>query len=263
MKPYIYIAKLKIQSVLAYRFDVFSSIILQTIVMFAVSYFWIAVYGNMTSTEGVTKDSMLIYTIISTLMSSLLIAEVEDRIIRSVRTGSIATDMIKPVSLFGTYLAEDLGAVIVTFFQKTLPLLIIGSLFIHSLVPASGIQLILFLCSFTLSYVINWIFSAVFGMWIFSAISMGPMSSVKGHIIRLLSGSIIPIWFFPKWLENILNLLPFTYMYQLPLGIYIGKYHGETALTRIGIQVLWVGILLMTFFILHRKIMNKVLVQGG
>ena len=56
---------------------------------------------------------------------------------------------------------------------------------------------------------------------------------MKKHLIRLLSGSIIPIWFFPDWLADILNLLPFVYIYQLPLDIYIGSATNDEICRRI------------------------------
>ena len=43
MKAYIYIAKMKILSALAYRFDVISSVFVRSLVVVATSYFWIAI----------------------------------------------------------------------------------------------------------------------------------------------------------------------------------------------------------------------------
>jgi ABC-2 type transport system permease protein len=100
-------------------------------------------------------------------------------------------------------------------------------------------------------------------MWAFVVISMGPMLAVKGYIISLLSGSIIPIWFFPERLQKILSFLPFQYIYQLPLGIYIGKYDGNTLLFQMGVQVVWIIILSGVFVMLHNITSKKVMVQGG
>lgn len=263
MSPYLYIAKIKIQSALAYRFDVLSSIIIQGIIMFAAAFFWIAVYGERASAMGVTRDGMLTYTIMSSFMGGLFINGVEIRVIQSIRKGSIAVDMIKPVNLFGIFLAEDLGGVVVAFFQLSLPLLLIASLFIHFPIPASGIHFLLFLVSFTLSYAINWLFSAIFGMWAFTAISLEAMRATKLHLIRLLSGSIIPLWFFPSWLQYLLGSLPLPYIYQLPLSIFIGKYDFRTIAVQMGIQLTWAAVLLAAFLLLQKKATSRVLVQGG
>lgn len=263
MAPYLYITKIKIQSALAYRLDVISSIALQCLVMFSVSFFWIALYGSQQNAAGVARDSMLTYTVVSSVMDSLFTRGVEDRIVQSVRRGNIAVDLIKPVNLFGMYLAEDLGSAAAAFFQQALPVLVIAAVFIKFPMPASGLHLLLFFISFLFSYAINWLFAAIFSMWAFTAIQMGPMREVKNHLIRLLSGSIIPVWFFPGWLQSVLNILPFPYIYQLPLGIYIGKYDFRSIMAHMAVQAAWTTVLLISFLLLQRKVLSKVLIQGG
>jgi len=105
--------------------------------------------------------------------------------------------------------------------------------------------------------------AASFSTWAFTAINMSAMGAVKDHVIRLLSGSIIPMWFFPEWMERLLNLLPFVYIYQLPLDIYINKHSQEILLGKMIMQFLWVVILLVLFLYLQKRTVKKVLVQGG
>ena len=114
-----------------------------------------------------------------------------------------------------------------------------------------------------MSYLINWILAASFSTWAFTAINMSAMGAVKDHVIRLLSGSIIPMWFFPEWLSNILNVLPFVYIYQLPLDIYIGKYDMAVLMQKMCIQFAWLLILGALFWYLQKRVTKHVLVQGG
>jgi len=263
MSPYLYIAKIKIKTALAYRFNVVSTIAIQSIIMFANAFFWMAVYGSRETAMGVTREGMLTYAIMSAFIGSLFTTEVENRIIQSIRKGNIALDMLKPVRLFGMFLAEDIGGVLVAFLQRGLHLLILASLFIQLPTPASGVYFVFFLLSFVLSYAINWLIAAMFGMWAFTAISLGPMLSVKGHLIIMMSGSLVPLWFFPDWLRGVLELLPFPYIYQLPLSIYIGRYDIPTLLAQMGIQLAWVGVLFGLFVGLQRRAVRRVMVQGG
>ena len=249
MLPYLYIAKIKIKSALVYQFNVVFTIMLQSIILFANAFFWIAIYGGKSTAMGVSQSSMLSYVVMSAFIGSLFTHEVEERIIRSVRKGNIALDMLKPVNLFGIFLAEDIGGIFVALLQRALPLLVLSCLFIQVPVPASGLHLLLFLASFILSYAINWLFAAIFGMWAFTAISLGPMRSVKNHLVIMLSGSIVPLWFFPDWLKNALELLPFPYIYQLPLSIFIGRYDVNILLYQMMIQGVWVCPFVFAFHI--------------
>ena len=262
-KAYAYVYKVRIQKSLAYRFDVYGNIIWQCIVMLSTAYFWRALYKGYDLVKGVREEDMLVYTVISSVMSLLFQTNVESRVISSVRKGTIATDMLKPVDLYGIYFFEDLGYTTSVLFQNVLPVLLIGSLLIAVPRPASVEAFLLFIVCVVISYLINWLLGACYSTWAFTALNMGAMTAVKRHIVRLLSGSIIPIWFFPEWLSNILNQLPFVYIYQLPLDIYIGRYERETLLPRMGMQLLWLALFGALFLYLRKCVTKRVLVQGG
>lgn len=263
MSPYWYIVKIKIQSCFAYRFDVISSLFLQSLVMLSVSFFWISIYGNRSEVVGITQKDMLIYTIIAMLMSTAFDIGVEDKITEGVNDGSVVMDMIKPVHLFGMYIMEDVGKSIASLIQKGIPILIIGSLCICVPVAKSPSCFILFIISLCISYLINWLLAALFGIWIFKAISVGPMRAVKAHIIKLLSGSVIPLWFFPDQIQTVMKCLPFPYIYQLPLGIYIGKFGTQELIGQMSIQLAWLVALAIIFGFVQRKLASFILVQGG
>ena len=263
MSKYIYICKTRIIRSFTYKFDVYGNILMQAIIMITTAFFWKAVFGNETFENGVTADKMLIYTVMSSALSVMFTTGVERRIQQSVEKGSIATDMMKPVNPFGVFLAEDVGSLIALIFQNLLPIIIIGSLLVKPPVISSAAAIPAFGASLALSMGINWLFAAIFGMWAFTAISMDALFQVKKHLIRLLSGSIIPIWFFPDWLADILNLLPFVYIYQLPLDIYIGSASGQDISRRMIIQLVWFILLAGIFLLLSKKSLKKVMVQGG
>lgn len=263
MKAYLFITKIRVQSALAYRFNVISTILIQCLLMFAMACFWKAAYGGTGNVSGVGQEDMLTYTVISVIMGNLLTMGVEGRIEGSVRNGSVALDMLKPVNIYGIYLAEDIGDMVIAFFQIAVPLLILGTIMFGFPAPASAGHLVFFLISFAIGYLINWILAALLGMCAFKVISMGPMRNVKGFIMKLLSGSVIPLWFFPEGFQAFLEMLPFVNIYQLPLGIYIGRYTFEEMARRIGLQLAWCLALWMLFYVAQKKAAASVLIQGG
>lgn len=246
-----------------YRFDVYGNIIMQTIIMVTTAFFWKALFGSGSFGNGMTADKMLTYTIISSAMSVLFTTGVERRIQRSVQQGSISVEMIHPINVFGVYFAEDMGTIAALLFQNLLPIIIIGSLVIKVPMIVSVSAIPMFAASLVLSMGINWLLAAIFGMWAFTAVEMDALIQVKKHLLRLLSGSIIPIWFFPDSLRAVLEALPFVYIYQLPLDIYVGSASTEDILRRMVIQVIWFAVLGTAFFILQRRVLGKVMVQGG
>lgn len=262
-KVYNQIIKTGIIRNLTYKFEVYGNILMQTIIMIASAYFWKALFRNADSVQGVTVDTMLIYTVVSSMISIILSSDVESRIMKSVEKGTIAIDMMRPINVFSIFFAEDIAKLVSLFFQNLLPVFIIGSLIIGVPKPTSALAFILFLISLTMAYFINWFIAVMCGMISFWAINMSALFQVKKHLIRLLSGSIIPIWFFPDWLQNILNALPFAYLYQLPLDIYIGRAQSSEIAKGMLVQFAWLAVVSILFAICEKRVIRKVMIQGG
>ena len=263
MKKYLYIIKTQIIKSMTYEFNVYGNIVMQTIIMITSACFWRALYKGRGMVGDVGADSMLTYVVVSSLLSVLLITNVERRIQTSVIKGSVATDMMKPINIFGAYFAEDIGNIAALVFQNMLPILIIGSLMIRVPRMADIRDLPLFILSAAVSFLINWLIAALFGMIAFTAVNIDALIQVKKHLLRLLSGSIIPIWFFPSGVARVLESLPFVYIYQLPLSIYIGRGSRSQQLAQMRIQMLWLVILAGLFFFVQNRATRKVMVQGG
>ena len=263
MKKYLYIIKTQIIKSMTYEFNVYGNIIMQTIIMITSAYFWKALYKNQDMVSGVDVDSMLTYVVMSSVLSVLMITNVERRIQQSVQKGSVATDMMKPISLFGVYFAEDIGNIVALIFQNMIPILVIGSLMIRIPKMADLHALLLFVISVVESILINWLIAALFGMIAFTAVNIDALIQVKKHLLRLLSGSIIPIWFFPSGVARVLESLPFVYIYQLPLSIYIGKGDRAEQIAQMKIQFAWLVILAVVFYYAQKRITKRIMVQGG
>ena len=82
----------------------------------------------------------------------------------------------------------------------------------------------------------------------------------KGCIAR---GSLVPVWFFPESVQRICNLLPFVYIYQGPLGIYIGKTTGRAVAHTLALQAVWAVLLFALLSLVWRRVQSRVMIQGG
>ena len=263
MKKYLFVIKTQIIKSMTYEFNVYGNIVMQTIIMITSAYFWKALYMGKGIVGDTDADSMLTYVVISSLLSVLFITNVERRIQMSVIKGTVAADLMKPINIFGVYFAEDIGNITALAFQNMLPILIIGSLMIRVPRMADIRDLPLFILAASQSFLINWLVAALFGMIAFTAVNIDALIQVKKHLLRLLSGSIIPIWFFPPGVARVLESLPFVYIYQLPLSIYIGRGNRADHLGMMRIQSAWLVILACLFFLVQNRVTKKVMVQGG
>ncbi|MBJ6363695.1 ABC transporter permease [Paenibacillus sp. GCM10012307] len=264
LQAYWYITKMRLLTNLAYRFEVFASVGTNLILMLASVFLWKAAYGGDTGqVQALTLQDLTSYTILSIMLASVFVCDVQDTIYYKIREGQIVTDFYRPIPLLACYLADDIGSMLSSMINKVIPLFVFAALLFGVPWPASPLGFLLFIPSCLLSYAILWLLSALVGLIAFWVMELGNMGMVKDSIVRVLSGSIVPLWFFPESIQTISKFLPFQYTYQTPLGIYIGNIGVREALTAMGIQLIWVVFLYLLLAAGWRRSKSKTLIQGG
>ena len=84
IRVYLQVYKTQIIRSMTYKFEVYGNILMQSIIMLASAYFWKALFKNSDTVKGVDVDTMLIYTVVSAMISVVLTCNVERRIMTSV-----------------------------------------------------------------------------------------------------------------------------------------------------------------------------------
>ncbi|MFH0878423.1 MAG: ABC-2 family transporter protein [Lentisphaerota bacterium] len=263
MGPYFQIAKLRLLTALTYRFEVVTGVASSLIMMAASVFLWKTVYRGIGSAAAVDQQQMVTYAIISVFLGAIFVTGVQGTITRRIRRGEIAIDFIRPISLLGSWLAEDAGGVLSALAVRFLPLLVLAGLFFGLPLPASRTALPVFLVSCLFSFGILWLLSALSGMLAFWTIEIGHMGLVKDTLVWLMSGGVVPIWFFPEWFQALSRYLPFIYTYQTPLAIYIGRTPVREAAPALAVQFFWLILLgVLVRYVWHCG-HRRVMVQGG
>jgi ABC-2 type transport system permease protein len=94
------------------------------------------------------------------------------------------------------------------------------------------------------------------------------MSSVGSLLLfsvfgDFFSGLIIPVPLMPETLKRFVYLLPFRYTSDLPFRIYAGNIGTQEAVISIGVQLLWIGIIVTFGRLWMNKALRRVIIQGG
>ena len=80
---------------------------------------------------------------------------------------------------------------------------------------------------------------------------------------RFFSGQFVPLWLFPGLLGKVAYILPFRSILFTPLSIYIGVLSGGEITQAIGLQLLWLAILLIISRWLWERVQMRIVSQGG
>ena len=82
-------------------------------------------------------------------------------------------------------------------------------------------------------------------------------------LLTLLSGFLVPLWFFPPAAAGVIVHLPFSYLAYHPMAVYLGKLDVTATLTTLAIGIGWVGILTGIAAWLWSRAARRLVVQGG
>lgn len=78
-----------------------------------------------------------------------------------------------------------------------------------------------------------------------------------------MSGSLIPLAFFPKVIATILGFLPFSSLVYTPVMIVIGKYRFEQIGVALGLQFFWLMVMMLLSHVIWKQVQDHLTIQGG
>lgn len=253
---------------LSYRLD-FICYRLGDILEAVVTYFlWISIFNssNAVTIGGFSIQQMKLYVFLSFFVSVITKTGVSDNIGEEVKDGSISMRLLKPINFVDTYLFSEIGIKLLQIIMLAVP--IFGGILIFqsmntSSVPVNFLNILFFAFSAILSYFINFYFNVCFGFTAFVSKNLWGARVMKQAIIAFMSGSLIPLSFFPKIIATVLQIFPFGSFVYTPVMIYLGKYQELELLEVLGIQLFWT----LAFYLLSRFIwsvvISKLTIQGG
>ncbi len=190
----------------------------------------------------------------------------EWEIIDSVRTGSVAYELVRPTDLYGMWMARSLAVRLSRGLLRALPVILLGVL-----LPAPwGLRLrvspavfALFLLSTALMLVVVCAFSLFVYALTFHMTDTNGVTVLSVAAADLLGGAIVPLPFLPEGLRQIAELSPFGAMQNVPLRIFGGDIAGADIPAAMGLQVFWAAVLIAGGYALMRAGLRRTVIAGG
>ena len=252
---------------LQYRLGTFVTLFANLIYLVLVYYLWKAIYASSgtESVGGMTFSDTMIYLILATALFNILEVFVVWDMSRSIQSGKIVLDLLKPMKFrmytFFSYSGEHVVKFVLTFIPTFIVVLIIVGDKIKL-----GINLLWFMIATVFALLINFnIEMLVAPICLFTESTWG-INIVKETIVLLLSGASIPLAFFPDKLKTVVEYLPFRAVYDIPLSVLLQKSGSDTTeglLRLFGLQLIWIVVLTVAGNLFWNRAVRKVTVNGG
>ncbi|KJS85278.1 MAG: ABC transporter permease [Peptococcaceae bacterium BICA1-8] len=264
LRMYLEFSRKSFQRSAAYRFEAWMRVFSNIIFLFMWGFIWYGLYRGRESVSGVTFQIVFSYVLISQMLQGLHSAgtplwDIQEK----VRTGDIVTEMIRPYDYPLRLLFADFGSIAFYFFTAILPIYTVIFILLKPVIPASPGQWLLFIFSAFLGYLIRYCLELTFGLFTFWLVETGGVEDIFYFAISLFSGAMIPLWFFPGWLNTLAKFLPFQGIFFVPNSIFVGQLSGKEILPALGVQFLWLAISFLILRFVWSRAANKIIVQGG
>lgn len=182
-----------------------------------------------------------------------------------VRSGAVGTDLLRPVSLQGWWLSEDLGRATFNLVFRAVPTFGVGLLLFDLALPEAPTRWIAVLVSTVLATVVSFALRYLYELSGFWLMDSRGVWSVAGLLGPVAAGMLLPLPLFPPALGDVLRLLPWASMVQIPAEILLGKdtLPGGTVLGGLALQAGWAAALLGLGAWVTSHATRRVVVQGG
>lgn len=253
---------------LAYKGSFYLFILCSVFSSFIAYYLWMAIYGNSANgvLGGLTRNEMIVYVFMTYITGNMINIDISEEISDNVMEGSVAMTLIKPIDYRMSLIAKAFGTMLYRFLAPSV-FVWIGLEIYKAKVLGMGVtpigNMLFFLVSVAMSFLIYVLFDFCFGMFAFVTTYMFGLAMAKGALMSFLSGQLIPISFFPEAAQRIFDFLPFSSMIYTPVMVYLGKYSGMELGMVLLRQLVWVVLLYAAGSLLWKKITRRLVVLGG
>ena len=190
----------------------------------------------------------------------------ENEIFDSIVDGNIAYELCRPVNIYDMWFARSMANRMSKAALRCFPIIIVAAFLPAPYTfeaPCSLTAFIWFVITMILGLLVTVALCMVIYMLSFFTISPAGLRMLFVSIVEFFSGSVIPLTFFPKKLQIIMELLPFGSMQNVPLRVYSGNISGGELLRVAAIQVFWLAALVLIGKIICACAMKKTTLQGG
>ncbi len=271
VRAYLTVFRVRFRTLLQYRAAAWAGFGTQTFFGLVRVMIFTGFYASTTQQMPFTFEQMMSYIRLGQCLFALIPFRQDTEIAAMIRTGNIAYELVRPVRLYPFWFSRAVAQRTAPVLLRAVPMVVVSagvfpligagqwalgppaSLAAAGVFALSSLAAMLLACTFSLMMSISL-------FWTISAEGVGTLFPV---IVWSLSGIVLPIPFFPDWMQRVLLVLPFRGLMDVPFQIYIGSLTPRRGLAEVGIQAAWILGLAVAGRALLARAQRRVVVQGG
>ena len=267
MKKYISLFRIRFSNSIQYRLAAFAGVATQFAWGFMLILMFSAFYRTNPDVFPMEFPHLVSYIWIQQAFLALFMVWMWDNdIYGAIESGSIAYELVRPIDLYNRWFCQSVANRVARAVLRCLPILLVVVVLpepFRMSLPPDMMQFLWFFISMVLALGVIVAFSMLIIISVFYTLSGTGLRFMLMIVGDFLAGAIIPIPFFPDGVRQVVSLLPFAAMQNMPLRIYSGDIAGVDIYHGILLQVFWLIVLVGYGRFAMSRALKKVIVQGG
>lgn len=217
--------KLGFKERMQYRFDYLMNFLLVPFTFLVIYFVWNALYTHnaVSVIEGFSFNETLTYFAMAVIVQWATGSWIGDMVGRIIAQGDFARYIIFPIDFYKYHLLRQIGSKITSNIIRAPVFFLIFVYFFKIFVNTNPLQWFLFLISCTLSFLLLNTFRYMIALLTFWEEAYWTLGMFSWAIIEFFSGALLPLEFYPSFIQPILNILPFKNMVYTPVMIYMNR----------------------------------------
>ncbi|GEM49012.1 ABC transporter permease [Deinococcus cellulosilyticus] len=223
----------------------------------------VAFYQNTSSLSGMDEKAAVTYTVVTQALLGFLSIFGTFDLMRTIYRGEVATDLLKPISFFGLWMARDFGQSVAQLVLRGSVILLVYGLFMDMDFPSSLMQWVCTIVSLLLGWTVWFTVRFLVNLTAFWSPDARGIARLCYAVTMFLSGLLMPLRLYPEWVQEFAAWTPFPYVLNTPMEVYTGVISGMDLLPALALQVLWLVVLLLLTQVIWNQASRRLMVLGG
>ncbi|GGJ48544.1 ABC transporter permease [Deinococcus roseus] len=222
-----------------------------------------AYYQNTQILSGMDVKAAVTYTVVTQALLGFLSIFGTFDLMRTIYRGEVATDLLKPISFLGLWMARDFGQSVAQLLLRGSVILLVYGLFMDMGFPESPMQWIYTVVSLLLGWTVWFVVRFLVNLGAFWSPDARGIARLCYAFTLLLSGLLMPIRLYPEWVQKFAAWTPFPYVLNTPMEIYSGVLSSQEMLHALVLQGIWLVALLILTQGVWQQASKRLMVLGG
>jgi ABC-2 type transport system permease protein len=260
-QKYWYIFTIQFLNSLAYPGELLGRSLLIIPYMWIFNQLWRITFASSNSSviNGLTLADTLWYLMMAETLE-LSRPRLGNMIADSVKDGSIAYVLNKPYDFLVYQFSTAMGETVLRAIMNA----VLGSAAVWLMMgpPVAPIGFLIVLPAVIGAWILNFFLAVLIGLTAFVTEDISAYQWIVQKFAFILGGLLIPLDFYPGWLQSIARALPFSAMVYGPSRLFVSPT-AETFFNTLSMQLIWIAILGLATILVYRRGVARLTLNGG